>query len=192
MRVCMVVYSFFESDPRVRQYATALQKRGDTVDVIALRKADQPEFGVVEGINVFRIQARPINERRKLHYTNRILRFMLHSAVTLTRNHRKEPYQLIHVHSVPDFLVYSALMPKLSGAKVILDIHDLLPELYASKFHVGNDSAWFKLMSMAERRSCAFADHVIVANDLWRERLIRRSVAAEKCTTIRNYPALDL
>jgi glycosyltransferase involved in cell wall biosynthesis len=57
---------------------------------------------------------------------------------------------------------------------------------------VTHDSIWFKLMVFAERRSCAFADHVIVANDLWRERLIGRSVPADKCTTIRNYPVLDL
>jgi len=188
----MVVYSFFESDPRVRQYATALKERGDAVDVIALRKEGQEEFGVVDGVRVFRIQGRPINETRKLHYTGRIARFMLHSALTLTKRHRQNPYQLVHVHSVPDPLVFSALVPKLSGTAVILDIHDLLPELYASKFRVDHDSIWFKLMVFAERRSCAFADHVIVANDLWRERLVSRSVPADKCTTVRNYPALDL
>jgi glycosyltransferase involved in cell wall biosynthesis len=188
----MVVYSFYESDPRVRQYATALKERGDTVDVIALRKEGDEDYGVVDGVNVFRIQPRPVNERRKLHYGWRIARFMLSSAMLLTKRHRQNPYQLVHVHSVPDFLVFSALMPKLSGAAVILDIHDLLPELYASKFRVAADSIWFKLMVFAERRSCAFADHVIVANDLWRERLIGRSVPANKCTTVRNYPVLDL
>jgi glycosyltransferase involved in cell wall biosynthesis len=188
----MVVYSFYESDPRVRQYATALKERGDIVDVIALRREGDEDFGVVEGVNVFRIQPRPVNERRKRDYTGRIARFMLNSAAVLTKRHRQNPYELVHVHSVPDFLVFSALVPKLSGAAVILDIHDLLPELYASKFRVPQDSFWFKLMVFAERRSCAFADHVIVANDLWRERLIGRSVPASKCTTVRNYPVLDL
>jgi len=45
-------------------------------------------------------------------------------------------YQLIHVHSVPDFLVFAAIVPKLLGTPVVLDIHDVLPEFYASKFHV--------------------------------------------------------
>ena len=76
----MVVYSFYESDPRVRQYATALKERGDTVDVIALRKEGDEDYGVVDGVNVFRIQPRPVNETRKLHYGWRIARFMLSSV----------------------------------------------------------------------------------------------------------------
>jgi glycosyltransferase involved in cell wall biosynthesis len=43
-----------------------------------------------------------------------------------------------------------------------------------------------------ERLSCRFADHVIVANDLWRAKLVQRAVAAEKCTTLLNYPDLRL
>ena len=145
----MVVYSFYESDPRVRQYATALKERGDTVDVIALRRAGDEKYGVVDGVNVFRIQPRPVNETRKRDYIGRIARFMLRSARVLTKRHRQNPYQLVHVHSVPDILVFSALAPKLSGAAIILDIHDLLPELYASKFRVSQDSIWFKLMVLA-------------------------------------------
>ena len=30
---------------------------------------------------------------------------------------------------MPDFLVFSALIPKLLGAKVVLDLHDPMPEL---------------------------------------------------------------
>ena len=47
---------------------------------------------------------------------------------------------MIHVHSVPDFLVFAALVPKLLGARIILDIHDILPEFYASKFGASKDS----------------------------------------------------
>ena len=40
--------------------------------------------------------------------------------------------------------------------------------------------------------SCRFANHVIIANDIWRAKLIRRSVAAADCTTVLNYPDLRL
>ena len=52
----------------------------------------------------------------------------------LTREHIRERYDLIHVHSVPDFEVFAALFPKLTGSKVILDIHDIVPEFYAASF----------------------------------------------------------
>ena len=192
MRVCMLAYTFYEADPRVRQYASALVERGDTVDVIALRPKDSPKYEVLDGVNVIRLQGRQVNERRRFQYAHRITRFLFHAAATLAQRHLSDPYQVVHVHSVPDFLVFGALVPKLAGAGIILDIHDLLPELYASKFSVPRESIWFNMMKFVEKRSCSFADHVIIANDIWRERLIQRSVPPEKCTTIRNYPTLTL
>jgi len=79
-------------------------------------------------------------------------------------------------------------MPRLFGASVILDIHDILPEFYASKFRTPETSLLFKLLVLTERCSAWFSDHVIVANHLWHERLVRRSVSPEKCTAVCNYP----
>jgi len=110
------------------------------------------------------------------------------SAVFLGWKHLRRRYQLIHVHSVPDFLVYAAIMPKITGTPVILDIHDLLPELYASKFRVSRDSLLFRLLLLAERCSIAFSNHVIVANHLWCERVAQRSTEPVKCSAICNYP----
>ena len=93
-----------------------------------------------------------------------------------------------HAHSVPDFLVFTAWLPRLTGAKIILDIHDLLPEFYASKFDSNKDSLIFKLMLWIEKVSCAFAHHVILPNHLWLDRVRLRSVSASKSTVVLNYP----
>jgi glycosyltransferase involved in cell wall biosynthesis len=74
------------------------------------------------------------------------------------------------------------------GAKIILDVHDLLPEFYASKYGVSRNSWLFKALVLTERASCAFAHHVIAANDLWQERLISRAVPREKCCSMVNVP----
>ena len=184
----MVAYAFYENDTRVMQYATALAKRGDLVDVIALRRTGQSGHEVLNEVNVYRIQERVVNEEGRLAYLYRILRFLLLSAIFITRKHLVRRYQLIHVHSVPDFLVFAAVVPKLLGAPIILDIHDVLPEFYASKFHVGQNSLVFKLLQLVERWSIAFSGHVIVTTHLWQERLVSRSVEREKCTAIRNLP----
>ena len=134
MRVAMLAYAFYESDTRIQQYATALAARGDSVDIIALRKEGTSAFEVLNGVNVYRIQRRTVNERGPFDYLFRILRFLMVSAWVLAKKHLSKPYKVVHVHNVPDFLVFGALVPKLCGAHVILDIHDVLPEFYASKF----------------------------------------------------------
>ena len=188
LRVCMPVYSFYETDNRVIRYAETLAKRGDEVEVIALRQSGQPDHEVINGVKVFRVQERILNEKGKLDYLLRLLKFFFRSAGLITKNHLRAPYDLIHVHSVPDFEVFVALIPKLTGSKVILDIHDIVPEFYASKFAAGRKGVFFKILVAIEKLSTRFSDHVIVSNHLWKQRLIERSVSPGKCTVILNYP----
>jgi glycosyltransferase involved in cell wall biosynthesis len=186
-RSCMVAYSFYDSDNRVRRYAETLVRRGDDVEAFGLRQPGEPVDGMLNGVSVSRIQARRRDERGQLGYLARILRFWIKSSAVLAWRHRQRPYDLIHVHSVPDFEVFAAWFPKLLGARVILDIHDIVPEFYASKFGVDHRSAVFRALKWIERASCRFADHVISANHLWHEVLTQRAVAKDKCTVFLNY-----
>lgn len=193
MRACMVTYSVYDGDSRVRRYAETLVKRGYHVDAVALWRGGQPqENSVINGVNVFRIQGRFKNERSKFSYLAKLLLFFLRSMVFLAREQCKERYDLIHVHSVPDFEVFAASFPKLMGAKVILDIHDIVPEFYTSKFGASPKSLTFKILVAIERISAGFSDHVIAANHIWEDRLRSRSVPASKVTTILNFPDTDV
>ena len=81
----------------------------------------------------------------------KLIRFLFNSSIFLTGRHIKIPYDLIHVHSVPDFEVFAAAFTKLKGAKIILDIHDIVPEFYASKFNQSKNSMLFKALALLER-----------------------------------------
>jgi glycosyltransferase involved in cell wall biosynthesis len=188
MRACMVAYSFYESDNRVRRYAETLVNRGYDVDAVSLQQEGQPSFEIIRGVNVHRIQKRARDESGPFSYLRKVLTFFVRSALALTWQHGKARYDLIHVHSVPDFLVFATIIPRLMGARVILDIHDILPEFYASKFKVNERSLIFRLLLLVEKLSAAFSSHVIIANHLWHAKLTKRSVRPEKCTAIINYP----
>jgi glycosyltransferase involved in cell wall biosynthesis len=170
------------------RYAETLAERGDNVDVIALSRAGRTSTDVIAGVNVFRVQGRTHDEKGPLSYLVRVLSFFVRSMFLLMRRQFKRKYDLVHVHSVPDFMVFTAWLPRLQRAKIILDIHDVLPELYASKFGVNEQSLTYKLLLVVEKRSAAFADHVIIANDIWRKKLLARSTPADKCTSILNFP----
>ena len=186
MKVCMVAYTFYDGDNRVMRYAETLVRRGDQVDVISLRYGNQSSLQVLNGVTVYRVQARRMKEKSRCAYLFRIVLFLFRALFLLARRHLSEPYQLVHVHSMPDFLVFAALVPRLMGCKVVLDIHDLLPDFYAGRFGVKAGSLAYKLLVNEERVSCAFADHIVISNDLWRERVVQRSVEDERCTVIIN------
>jgi glycosyltransferase involved in cell wall biosynthesis len=184
----MLAYTFYESDNRVMRYAETLCKRGDEVDVFVLRKSGQERRANLRGVNVYRIQKRTRNEKLKLTYLFKLIIFLLYSSLFLIKKHLARRYDLIHVHSVPDFEVFAAWLPKLTGAKIILDIHDIVPELYAAKFRSSHNAVIFKLLVWLEKVCIAFSHHVLIANHLWHKRLISRSATADKCTVIMNYP----
>lgn len=188
MNVCMPAYTFYEQDTRVRRYAEALAERGDTVEVIALRRPGQERTGRLRGVRIFRVQQRIINERGKWSYLGRVFKFLLRSALFMSARHLSRPYDLIHVHSVPDFEVFAAVLPKLTGARIILDIHDIVPEFYAGKFGVGRDALAFKGLLLLEKLAVGFSDWVIISNDLWQRKLIARAGCRHKCESLINYP----
>jgi len=89
-------------------------------------------------------------------------------------------------------LVFSAIIPKLFGAKIILDIHDIGPEFYMRKLGVGEDHPVVTIIKFMEKLATRFSDHVITVTDLWRNRLIARSTTPSKCTTLLNVPDDEL
>jgi glycosyltransferase involved in cell wall biosynthesis len=188
LRVGMVTYSFYEFDNRVMRYAETLVREGHEVDVFALGEEDSPKVEVLRGVKVYHLQSRLKNEKTAFSYASRILAFFLRSLFQVSKHGLKRKYDLAHVHSVPDFMVFAALVPRLRGAPVILDIHDILPEFYASKFVSGRNSGLFRVMVAIEHVSTRFANHVIIANDIWRERLISRGLSPQKCTVVLNAP----
>lgn len=191
MNHCSIAYTFYESDYRVRRCAEVFAGPGSRVDVIALKGDGTEVHGVLNGVNLYCIQKRSFDEKGPFSYLFKILSFFMKGSVLLLFNHLRYRYKVIHIHSVLDFLVFMALIPKLLGARIILDIHDVLPEFYCQKFDKGFNTSVAKSLLFLEKMCVRFADHVIIANDLWREKIISRDkISAEKCTTLLNYPNL--
>jgi glycosyltransferase involved in cell wall biosynthesis len=185
VKACLLAYKFYECSPSLMQFASTFAEQGDESDVICLGRENQPTFARYKGVNVYRLQRRVTDEKSPISYLLRILKFLFRAAVFLSKKHLHHRYDLIHVQNVPDFLVFAAFLPRILGVPVILDVHDAVPEFYASKFVGNRASLVFKLLVIVERLSAAFASEVIVPTHLWKERLISRSVDSPHCTVIR-------
>ncbi|HVM61583.1 MAG TPA: glycosyltransferase [Verrucomicrobiae bacterium] len=187
--VCMLTHSVYESDNRVMRYAEALADRGDEVDVLCVKRdRNQPDTEIINRVRVRRVLRRSGKRAKgQTAYLVPLLRFWFNSMVTLTWENLKRRYDLIHVHNVPDFLVFAAWCPKLTGAAVILDIHDIVPEFYGSKFGKHGEGMGVRLLKWMERLSAGYADHVIIANHLWLDKYAKRTGANGKCSVLINY-----
>ena len=88
---------------------------------------------------MFRI---PIKRHRgsKLKYLTQYSAFILRSFLHLATRSFSRRYDFVHIHNMPDVLVFSALVPKALGAKIILDLHDPMPELMQTIFGLEESS----------------------------------------------------
>jgi glycosyltransferase involved in cell wall biosynthesis len=184
----MIAYTFYSSDPRVRREAEALVKRGDTVDFICLREAHKPALENYDGVLLYALSAGRYQGESALSYVAKYLSFFLRSFFLVSRLFFKKRYDIIQVHTMPDFLVFAALVPKLFGARIILDVHDLMPELYMCKFKSGPGHFVVRFITWVERRSINFAHRAIAVHDPHRDALVEHGNTRQKFSVLLNVP----
>lgn len=163
--ILMIAYTNYRSDARVIREAEAAVSAGFDVDFIALRRQEDPEVEMVRGVRVIHLKQSRYRGDGRLSYMLSYLGFFLRCFVKTSLLFLKERYRVIHVNNMPDFFVFCTLVPKLMGAKIMLDIHDPMPDTFASKFKGGNKGFFFKLLLWQELLSAWYADRVITVHD---------------------------
>jgi glycosyltransferase involved in cell wall biosynthesis len=94
---------------------------------------------------------------------------------------------VIHVNNIPNFLVWAAAPERRRGTGVILDIHDPIPELFASKFsgRLGT-GAIVRLLAWEERLATRAADRVFCVHEPHRAMTEGHGVDAKKIRVVEN------
>ena len=186
-RGCMVVFSHYPADPRVRREAEALADEGAELDVVCLAGPDELRRETVRGVRVFRL---PVERRRggRLRYLLEYAAFLLLAFLKVSRLHLGRRYRLVHVHNMPDVLVFAALLPRLTGARVVLDLHDPMPEVYMTKYGLGAGHPVIRTLRLLERCSIAFAHLVLTPNLAFRNLFVSRGCPPGKIDIVMNSP----
>jgi glycosyltransferase involved in cell wall biosynthesis len=164
VNVLMIAYTNYESDPRVMREAQAAADAGFSVDFIALRRRGQAPEEMIRGVKVLRLPQERYRGKSRVRYLLSYLEFFVRCAVTSARLHANRRYRVVHVNNMPDVLVWSVALLKLFGAKIILDIHDPMPETFGSKFG-GGRSALYRVLLFIERLSVQLADRTITVSE---------------------------
>jgi glycosyltransferase involved in cell wall biosynthesis len=186
-RVGMVMFSSYPADPRPRRAAEALLKEGMSVDLVCLQNGDAPRH---ETHGLFEVIRVPLTHKRggKFSYAYKYSAFITICATILAVRSLKRRYDLVYIHNMPDILIASALVPKILGAKIILDQHDPMPELMMTIFGLDQNSPGVKVLTWLEKWSIARADLVITVNAACKRIFGSRSCPPEKIGVVMNSP----
>src|SRR4051812_14298936 len=183
--ICLVVQSVYDFDPRVRRKAEALADAGYSVDVLALRPPDGRKQYTLNGVYVYTVS---LGKQRGslLRYLFEYTAFFAWVFVRLPLLMRHRHYAVIDVNTLPDFLIFAPIVARWMGAKLILDMHEITPEFYMSKYGIGERSKLIRILTWLERISFDFADHVITINQPVLDLFVGRGLNRSKATVMMN------
>ncbi|HZC07709.1 MAG TPA: glycosyltransferase family 4 protein [Ktedonobacterales bacterium] len=187
LRIAIISFDPYPHEVRSKRLAEAAADYGAEVDAICLSPGGDERLP--EQHNGVRIYPLPIVRKPEAPLpwtTMEWLWFTALAAVKVARLHQTRHYDVIHVHNMPDFLVFAALVPKLQGARVILDVQDVSPELMGAKSGKRLRRLLVALATVQERASTAFADQVVTVGWPFERKLLDRSVPAAKLHVIIN------
>lgn len=186
-RVCMIVHAYYPvGETRVQREAAALTAEGFDVIVVCLRDHGESPSDSVDGIEVRRLGVQRKRGSSMLSQAIEYASFLIRAGVWVTIAHLRGRFAVIQVHTPPDALVFAAAVPKLMGARVILDIHDLLPEFFAVRTGRRMEDPVISVVKAEERVSCWLADRVITVTSHWRDDLERRGIPSRKLAVVMN------
>jgi glycosyltransferase involved in cell wall biosynthesis len=172
----------------VRRQVRALTLAGHEVDVICISRPGEPRFERQDKVTVHRV---PITKRRagQLDYLIQYGSFFVFATWMATVLHLRRRYQVVQVFTLPDALVFAAIVPRLLGARVLLDLQESTPEFYAVKFGVGLRHPAVRLMARIEQAAIRFAHRAITCTEQMREAFESRGAAPHTIEVIMNSAA---
>jgi glycosyltransferase involved in cell wall biosynthesis len=185
--VCIVRHSFYPWELNVKREAEALLEEGYGVHVVCLRDPGEAPRETVDGVVVHRV---PVGHERGriLRYLFEYTAFFWLASFKLLGLHVRHRFRAVQVNTMPDYLVFAALGPRLAGARVVLHMHEPVPELFATMFSGWYAGVFTTLARWAERASLAFADRVLTVTREMRDNFGLRGADVNKITVIVNVP----
>jgi len=185
--VCVLRHGYFPADCRVYKEVRALLDAGLTVDVICLRGPGDRLREQWEGVRILRL---PYSHRRSstLRYVIQYgLSIVMMFAVVSWRSLRCR-YACVQVNTMPDALVFASILARLRGARVLLDMHEPMPELFITKYGGNRLRGIVRIQVMLEQAAMRYADRVLTVNETIRLRFIERGADGAKISIVRNVP----
>jgi glycosyltransferase involved in cell wall biosynthesis len=183
-RACIVRQNGYPEDMLVRREAQALKQAGFDVDVICVYSSHHVSRETIDGIQIHRLPPR----RKKgsiVRYLFEYLTFFFLVALKLTKLHLQRPFALIQVNTMPDFLVFATLIPRLLGAKVVLQMYEPMPELWMTKFRF---SPLIKLLEVIQQLSLRYAHSAFAVTEQLKNSFVARGADPDKISVILNTP----
>lgn len=191
-KICIIVQSHYDTDARIQREVSALTEAGYQVDVICLKNSHDPTKQSKKGVTIYGISM----DRKRGSVVRYIFEYGIFTilagwkAFWLMLKHR---YEVVQICNLPDILIFSAILPKFLGAKILFDAHEGAPEAF--QIHKGGrfySKLCVRLAIWIEKLSFRIADRVITVHEVMKSHFVQRGANPTKISVIKNLPSIQM
>jgi glycosyltransferase involved in cell wall biosynthesis len=187
--ICMIAYTNYPSDARVRREAETLASTGDfEVSFFALQEESTAKSYELEKVKVIELNVKKYRGQNKFKHFTSYMKFLFLAFLSCNKLFFARKLDVVHVHNMPNFLALAGVLPRLFGKKMILDIHDSTPETYFARYGKTPNQLIFKILCWEEALFCSLANNVICVNHVQRDALVKRGIPSQKIAISMNVP----
>jgi glycosyltransferase involved in cell wall biosynthesis len=187
----LVVSGYPFPDHVILRNVRSLLAAGAEVDVLCPWISNLVGLGK-EGLPGLRVYRLPVHHRRShpLWYVFEYCSILLLALPLVSVLGALRRYRSVDVYNQPDLAVFTALVPKLRGARVVLNMLEMNPELTATRLRLRAGHPLVRLAVLCEQAAVRWADGVITVSDTWRRILVGRGADPERVAVVPNtqYP----
>ena len=184
----MIAYADLPTDSRIVRQAKAAAEMGFSVDMIMPTTGNDEDLDLPDQINLHRLNSRYYKGLCKLQNLFAYSDFFIRCFFRTSFLYHQKKYRVIHVHNIPDILVFTTVVPKIFGAKIILDIHDPMPSTYLAKYVRSRRGFFHGVLIVLERMSAAYAHSILTVNEpVKNDVLVKDHIRSDKIMVITNF-----
>lgn len=183
-RGCVIRQDYYPEEKSVHREVIAMSELGLETHVICLRSSDQAAEEIVNGIHIHRI---PLQRKKGSigRYLYDYLSFFLFAFFKVTALHLRHHFAVIQVNTMPDFLIFATLIPRLLGAKTVIQMHEPTPELWRT---MSGPRLLIFLLEFIEQISLRYAHRAFTVTQQLKETYVSRGAKPDKISVILNVP----
>ena len=175
-------------DHRIRKQVEDLLGAGYAVSVVTQSSPANADLRGTPGLALLEYSAPP-EPQGLLGYVVEYAVSLAWAALHSARTRLRSRIHVVELIQPPDVYFPLARLLKWAGARILIDQHDLMPEMLAMR-QGGGTPRLAGVLRWLERRSQRIADESICTNDYQRRRLIGAGASPDRVTVVRNGPVL--
>jgi len=189
-KVAIILYYGWSSNARGKASGNIYQKLGYDLLIFCTKEKDFPKFRQENNAKIWCGIKKYMGDSLITYLFFHMI-FITQSSLWLIKRCIFERPNILHVHNMPDYLMFTSLIGKIFGAKIVWDMRDITSIIWSTKKDPGKlseDSVFFLFITKTQNLFSKLATIILCATYPQKDFLVKNGIPEKKIKIFMNLP----